>query len=621
MYIKSQLRSLLGDLLVKHPIDRTRSRVANKQAIKYITVSNIDPQLLPVNARGPEVGAFLRILASDTKNAEQIAEQVRKHQEDLQVESVHVLNGALDHRNSPEHHPTIFHKSVLLKLNRKSFLKSTLKPITTTDGLAGPILAKEILDCEQSSKRLVIDFSSPNIAKPFHFGHLKSTILGNFLSNINRFVGNDVVRLNYIGDWGTQYGLLNLGLAEDKDFLSSIEPSGDNYGLLRHLVDIYVEANEKGRKDDSFYERAKQKLQELESDPKQRAKWQRIRDISLEELKKSYTRLNIEFDVHEFESDYVKRSGELVEVMKKLDFVRIVEDGHVVAKLDKNLKEYEVPIQRSDGASLYLTRDISAALARKEKYNFDKMLYIVGSDQERHFHSLKEIIRRLGHDWHTQLEHVQIGKVKGMSTRKGNFVLLSEIIDNMIEEYIESTKRVVTSKVAHHDSELQTAAEHLALSALFISDMRNARYRSYEFDWSFVVKSNERSGINLQTTHARLCGLMKRAKEYGLEVPNNEDELTMDALCNSEAISLMSLIGEFDSKLHGAYWFSDSSHLVNYAFDLCKAINRARRSDKLWVIGQTNETWSRTRLALFNCARERLALIIRLLGLKPLDKV
>lgn len=488
-------------------------------------------------------------------------------------------------------------------------LNNLIKNRKTIQNLA----QRKILDGgNRLGQNIVIDFSSPNIAKPFHYGHLKSTILGNFLSNLNKFVGNHVTKLNFIGDWGTQYGLLSLELDDQVD-VSTIESP------LKFLLDVYVRANHRAKVDEDFYEEAKRRFSSMETDSQYFKRWLQIRDLSILELKRSYEKLGVEFDTYEFESQYAKESVELIKRMRGERFIQ-EQDGALVAQIQKNNRMLDIPILKSDGSSLYITRDVAAAIDRMKRYNYDQLLYVSGANQEKHFHCLKEIVKKLGHDWHDRLLHVKMGKVIGLSSRLGSDQLLSNIIDDATKQFIDITRQTPTTKVKDEE-EIEDVALQLALSALFVSDMRNARTRNYNFEWNSVMSPGERSGINLQTTFARLSSLLQKAFDVGLKSYEHSEELELDAICCSEAMSLVEQLDEFPNELYNSYLKLDSKPLVDYALKLCKAINRARRSENLRVLGDLDQRFARTRLTLFENSFSQLKLIIELIGLKPLLRV
>lgn len=616
MHIKSKLRRLLKDLLVRSSESDYRNRVANRQSIKNVILEDnlLSPELL---SQSP--GGFMRVLASDEDNAIQISERLTRYKDELGVQSVHIAKKAVEYFSRPNK-LSLYSRSVVLKLQPKALLQSSNLVLLQDHH---KFIKEEVLDCddipERKPEHVVIDFSSPNIAKPFHFGHLKSTILGNYLSNLNTFLGNQVTKLNYIGDWGTQYGLLSLGLEQ---FKSNEPENGTSKSALKYLVDVYAKANELGHQDESFYIEAKRRFALMcnETESKELDEWRKIRDISIEELKKSYSRLGVEFDVFEYESDYAKKSTELIEQMRSNDLVKVLEDGVVVAQVEKNNRILNIPVLKSDGASLYITRDVAAAIDRRDKFDYDKMLYVVGADQEKHFHSLREIIGILGYNWKDRLIHVKMGKVMGMSSRKGQFVLLSDIIDEATKLYIASTRGTSTSKITH-ESDIKDVGHNLALSALFVYDMRNSRTHNYQFSWDELTYQSSRSGINLQATFARLSSLLDRASSIGLKPVDSLADLNPDAMCCVEGMNLLSRLDELDNELHSSYWSMDPNPLVNHALHLCKAVNRARKSERLRVIDEQDERKARTRLSLFKSSYRQLELIIKLIGLKPLYKV
>lgn len=504
----------------------------------------------------------------------------------------------------------------LLGLRLKYLLKGLLRETSDIQSLA----RKRILSSGESiDKTIVIDFSSPNIAKPFHFGHLKSTILGNFLANLHEFFGNRVTRINYIGDWGTQYGLLSLGLEESGHKGDRIDLPGSKQPL-KFFQDVYIKANERGQSDEMFYNEARRRFtsMDLGKDSEQLKRWRQIRDLSVSELKQSYKTLGIEFDVFEFESDYAQKSIELVKEMEAKKLVQKSRDGALIAQVQKNNKILEIPMLKSDGSSLYVSRDVTAAIERMKKFKYDKLLYVAGANQEKHFHCVKEIVKHLGYKWHDKLDHVKMGKVIGMSSRSGNQELLSDIIEKVTKQSIEITRKKPTSKV-EDEIELRDVGLQLALTTLYVFDMRKPRTLNYHFDWDAVM-SSEQSGINLQTCLTRLSSLLEKASETGLEPFKDNEELLVDAVNCEEALCLIEKLNEFFIQIHTSYLEMDPKSLIYYALGLCSAINRARRCKKLRVVGETNTSWARTRLSLFQSSHCQLELIIKLIGLRPLRK-
>jgi len=618
MCIKSKVKFLLGDLLIKRPISGYKDRVFNKQLIKNVVDEDFGELLGGRNV-------ILRVLATNNDNAKRIEDVLKQHLNDLPIESIFVVDETGGRSVRPVRSGPVHGSSVLIKVQQKASLESITSVLHSSteysQSLREAILETELTHGHKTPSKIVIDFSSPNIAKPFHFGHLKSTILGNFLANLHQYIGDKVTRLNYIGDWGTQYGLLSLGLEQSAtEDSNTTEPNL----CLKRVLESYVKANELGECDNEFYERAKLRFQALEykDDPELLKKWNHLKQLSMEELRRSYSILGVRFDAFEFESDFADYSKEIVKQMDQCKFTRTLEDGVKVAQIVKNNKMIEVPVQKSDGTSLYVSRDVAAAIKRKEKFNFDRMLYVVGADQEKHFHCVIEMLHNMNYEWaRDEILHVKMGKVLGMSTRSGKYILLSDIIEEATAQFIKSTRNTPTTKVKD-ETEVEYVGRNLALAALFVFDMRNLRTKHYEFDWSQVMSANTRSGINFQTTLARLASLLTNAKSQGIEpIVSREDKLDAESVGCVEGSSLISIMDELDSALHHSYWSLDPSALVNHGLRLCRAINRARRSDSLRVLDEQDEVKARTRVSLFKCSFIQLEFIIKMIGLQPLYKV
>lgn len=289
--------------------------------------------------------------------------------------------------------------------------------------------ATKVLD--ESRENIIVEFSSPNIAKPFHFGHLRSTIIGNFVSNIFAAYGHNVIRINYLGDWGTQFGYLKLGM--DMANLTDEEVEKDP---IRHLFNAYVRANQLGEQDEKFAKQARVVFNQMENGemPDLEA-WQRYRKYTVNELERVYERLGIRFDEYAWESSYRKVNIlPILEQMRNSGLLIRDDDGMESFELANGTK---VPIVKSDGSTLYLTRDIAAIIDRQERYRFDRMYYVVGNEQHSHFNALFQIAKKLNVRNAEQLHHIKFGKVEGMSTRKGKVVFLSDVLDEMRDLTIE----------------------------------------------------------------------------------------------------------------------------------------------------------------------------------------
>lgn len=294
----------------------------------------------------------------------------------------------------------------------------------------GPNLIKETFNnptnvkVTDDPKKIIIEFSSPNIAKPFHMGHLRSTIIGNFLSNLLASTNNSVIKMNYLGDYGTQFGFLKVGIEMEK-----LSDEDIRKNPLECLFKAYVTANTS--QDPSVADRARKVFEVMENDNDEKVtqQWEQIKQYTMDELKRMYERLNVVFDVYEFESMYRRSESEkVIAQLRERNLLVKESDG----KLLVNVGDRRVPIVKSDSTTLYLTRDIAAILERQKRYRFDKMYYVVDNGQNDHFTAIKSIIGDLGQDSDI-VHHVKFGRIKGMSTRKGSVVFLKDILDEAKE--------------------------------------------------------------------------------------------------------------------------------------------------------------------------------------------
>ena len=364
---------------------------------------------------------------------------------------------------------------------------------------------RDVADPSKGKKRMVVEFSSPNIAKPFHAGHLRSTIIGGFLANLYSGAGWDVTTMNYLGDWGKQYGLLAIGF----------QKFGDEDSLLQnpigHLYDVYVKINavmgeeedrvkalreevkELQAKNESMVEKETQ-IQDIldngideqarkyfkrmvDSDQEAVDTWKRFRNLSIEKYKKTYARLNIHFDDYSGESQVKEESME--KAAKTLAETKVSEEseGAVMVDLTKHSKKLgKALVKKKDGTSLYLTRDIGAITEREEKYQFDRMIYVVASQQDLHLAQLFKIVEVMGRkDLADKCQHINFGMVLGMSTRKGTARFLDDILRDVGDKMHDVMKTNKGKYVQVEDPE--KTADTLGISAVMVQDMTGKRYR------------------------------------------------------------------------------------------------------------------------------------------------
>ncbi|XP_045763328.1 probable arginine--tRNA ligase, mitochondrial isoform X1 [Maniola jurtina] len=474
---------------------------------------------------------------------------------------------------------------IVFDVDRDKFIRSVLENI------------KEKPQLNSKPKKIVIDFSSPNIAKPFHVGHLRSTIIGNFIANINEYFNNDVVRLNYLGDWGTQFGLLQYGLESRNIAINELE------NPLKQLYDIYVEANKLAASDENVQSKAKQYFSAIEQGRAKLDNWRKIRAITVKELNKVYHRLGIKFDDYHWESDY---NGEAIKsIMQSLERQNIITtdvSGKKVAKV----KDKTVTVLKSDNSTLYLSRDIAALLDRHRRYRFDKMLYVVDNAQTDHFVNVFDIVGRLDNDCTKGCEHIKFGRIKGMSTRSGNVVFLNDILDEAKEKMFEKQKE---SKNTRSSAINEETCDILGTTAVIINDLKQRRQKDYVFDWDRALQSEGDSGIKLQYLHCRLWSLESNAN---VALPN---ECNPDCL-NEEVIGdVLSELAAFDDILNRALIENEACIIVNYLFRLARHVNRMFNELK---VKNVDHDLGAQRLLVFHSARLTIKKALEVLGVKPL---
>lgn len=289
----------------------------------------------------------------------------------------------------------------------------------------------------ENPSTFIVEFSSPNIAKPFHMGHLRSTIIGSFLSNLLMSINNKVIKMNYLGDYGTQFGFLKIGIEMEK-----LSPEQIKANPIECLFKAYVTANNSS--DPTIAERARKVFETMENseDDQLIKQWEHIKEYTMDELRIMYARLNVVYDVFEFESMYRRSSiDDVIRQLKEKNLL-IEEDGKMVVEVG----DRRIPIVKSDSTTLYLTRDIAAFLNRKQHYEVDKILYVVDNGQNDHFKAISCVVANLGYDAENLIQHVKFGRIRGMSTRKGSVVFLKDIL-NEAKELMYLKQQEAASKI------------------------------------------------------------------------------------------------------------------------------------------------------------------------------
>ncbi|EST07450.1 Arginyl-tRNA synthetase, class Ia, core [Kalmanozyma brasiliensis GHG001] len=520
-------------------------------------------------------------------------------------------------------------------LNSKTLIKLTLQTVhVMTHGYGAPrdeqgnTQPSYGTNRDGEGKNIIVEFSSPNIAKPFHAGHLRSTIIGAFLSNLYKANAWNVAKYNYLGDWGKQFGLLAVGwkLFGDEQKLQE--------DAVNTLFDVYVRINklaseEEDGKGEKIHDEARQFFKKMEDGDKEAlALWQKFRDLSIKKYIEVYDRLNVQFDVYSGESQVTKENiVKSLDQLKTHDFVTREDNGALLADLSKYKLEKAV-IERRDGTPLYITRDIAEAAQRFDKSfdgnGFDKMIYVVASQQDLHLAQFFKVLELMGYEWAqketSRLQHINFGMILGMSTRKGTVVFLDNILDETRDKMHE-VMRANEAKYAQVENPERTA-DIVGMTAVKIQDMASKRINNYNFDWSRMLSFEGDTGPYLQYNHVRLCSVERKAKESdNLELPTSDLDLSsinLDLIAEPKARDLVMLLAQWPDTVKAAMKDHQPSTIVTYAFRLTHLISSCW--EFLLVKGQEKDL-ALARLFVFRCCKDVLGSALRLLTITPLDRM
>ncbi|CAG7639310.1 unnamed protein product [Allacma fusca] len=385
-----------------------------------------------------------------------------------------------------------------------------------------------ILRRPESEGNVMVEFGSPNIAKPLHMGHLRSAVTGNYVARIYKAMNQQVSSFCFLGDWGTQFGLLHAGLDtwnEGGSLLSCVERMD-----LSQLLEIYVRAVKEQETNPEFAGRARELSAALEKgDPNAVEVWRSIREKSTSHLDGVWAELGIKFDVVQAESEYTMQSGHTDKAMLLLqtaDVIQTKPDGcqfALVQLTEKAKQKLQVTLVKSDGSSLYILRDIAAAVHRTLDYKFDRLVYIVDKSQSNHFLALFDILRQIDINkvdavsGKNMFKHVSFGRVSGQSTRSGTFSLLSDVIRDGTD--LMDISRASSPNTRYQDD--VSISKNLAISSLLINAFKVRRNKDLNFDWSEALKASGDTGVSIQYGHARLVSLLTKLKDKFLDQDNN----------------------------------------------------------------------------------------------------
>jgi len=442
-------------------------------------------------------------------------------------------------------------------LNRKYMVNNILKGVIDKKYEFGK-------NDEFAGKTVCIDYSAPNIAKPFHIGHLRSTVIGHSIRRLHEFRGYKCVGINHLGDWGTQFGKL---IVAYKNWSSRqlVEEKG-----TEELVRIYVKFHAEAEKDSSLNDQARKLFSKLEKkDEEAVALWEWFKQISLIDIEKTYKVLDISFDSYAGESFYNDKMEPVIEELKQKNLL-INSDGAMIVSLE----EYNMPpclIVKSDGSTLYATRDITAAIYRKNTYDFDKCIYVTATAQDLHFKQWFKVVELMGYEWAKDLIHVGFGMVSlggaKLATREGNIIYL----DDLFKEASKRVLAIINEKNPDMEDKEQKAQD-IGVGAIVFSDLSNNRIKDIDFSWEDSLNFDGSTGPYVQYTYARACSVLRKA---GL----SDDEINMDGIksnhmTNDDEFVLLKTLSLFNEKIDQALKDLEPSCISRYLIDVCMAFNK-----------------------------------------------
>jgi arginyl-tRNA synthetase len=453
---------------------------------------------------------------------------------------------------------------------------------------------------EGAGRTIVLDLSSPNIAKPMSVGHLRSTVIGAALQRICAQLGYRTVAINHIGDWGAQFGKL---VAAVQRWGATVDLEGEP---IRALLALYVRYHEQEASDPALAAEARAAFQELESgvDGPVRALWRRLTALSMREFDKIYTRLGVHFDEVRGEAYYESHLVPTIERIAQAG-VTTLSQGALIVELEE-IEKGMPPclLRKSDGTTLYATRDLAAMFHRHELYGFERCLYVVGSEQKLHFRQLKGVLRRMGLDWEPRIEHVSFGLLRlpegRMSTREGRVIFLEEVLDRAVAE--------ARAIIAEKNPELAGAdaiAEAVGIGAIVFNDLKRERVKDVVFEWKEILSFEGETGPYVQYTAARLASLRRKAHAAG------EGQAAPDWSALGEARAVLLGLGRYPQVLRTAVAQAEPSLLSQYLLALCRDINTWYAKER--VLGAEPGA-AAARLALADACKSVVASGLGLLG-------
>ena len=455
-----------------------------------------------------------------------------------------------------------------------------------------------------TGKNVTIDFSAPNIAKPFHIGHIRSTVIGDAIRNIYKALGYNTIGINYIGDYGTQFGVMIAAykLWGDKEAIDA-DP-------INELLKLYVRYNTEAEEDPSMMDAARAEFRNLEEGQEEAVElWQWFKDLSLKEFDRVYEILDIKFDNYHGESYNAKAEPRVIKELKDKKLLVESEGAQIMDLSDEDLPP--AIILKSNGSSAYITRDIATAENRDMEYGYYKNLYVVASQQNLHFQQLRKILKKMGHDYWEKCIHIPFGLVsmkdKTLSTRRGHVIFLEDVLNKAIEK----TKEIMVERNADID-DIDKTAQIVGIGAVKFQELYNNRIKDYVFNWDNLLNFNGETGPYVQYTYARAKSVLRKAGKEEFE------KMNFSKLNSAEEMALIKSIGLFEDALIKAHDKYEPSMVSRAIMDIAKNFNKFYNAHQINV---EDEQLQNERLALTYASAIVIKEGLALLGIKTVEKM